>query len=86
MSAAPSIGRPRTRAEVAAFLQVSEKTIQRRVKSGKLRAVQDGRIQRFTDEQILEYLEGAVIPGAAADEPRPARNPKKYPSPGQRAQ
>lgn len=75
MSAVPSLGRPRTVDEVAAYLKVSKYTVRRRIKDGALQCVRDGRMVRVTDEQLAAYLDrgsSAVVPPA----PKPARNPK----------
>jgi excisionase family DNA binding protein len=44
-----------TTADVAAKLQVSERTIRRLIASGQLRPVYVGRLPRFTDEELRAY-------------------------------
>jgi excisionase family DNA binding protein len=42
--------------QVAEMLQVSERTIMREIKAGKLRAFKAGRALRFTREAVQEYI------------------------------
>jgi putative molybdopterin biosynthesis protein len=41
---------------VAKMLQVSERTIMREIKAGKIRAFKVGRALRFTPEAVREYI------------------------------
>ena len=75
-SSVPSIGRPRTKAEVAELLQVSDKAVQRHVSSGRLRCLRDGGILRFTDEHINEFIQAAESPTPTPEPLKPTRNPK----------
>lgn len=50
--------------QVAKKLQVSERTIMREIKAGKIRAFKVGRALRFKPEAVQEYIEAqAVKPG-----------------------
>lgn len=54
-----------TKSELAAYCQVSEATITRAHKSGKLKYTRIGTKIRFSEEQVQEYLkaqEGAADP------------------------
>lgn len=75
MSAVPSIGHARTKAETAAFLGVSPKTVQRRVARGEIECVRSGKVLRFLDEQIEAFLARATV-SVSEPAPKPARNPK----------
>jgi excisionase family DNA binding protein len=78
MNEDPSVGQLRTKAEIARFLRVSEKTVQRRINSGKLRCLRDGGLLRITDQQLAEFLEQSETP-LPIPAPAPVafrRNPK----------
>jgi putative molybdopterin biosynthesis protein len=50
--------------DLAKKLQVSERTIMREIKAGKLRAFKVGRALRFTPEAVQEYIkQQEVRPG-----------------------
>lgn len=46
---------------VAKMLQVSERTIMREIKAGKIRAFKVGRALRFTPEAVHEYIQKQEI-------------------------
>lgn len=76
MSAVPTIGRPRTREEAAAFLRCSVPTLDRRIKAGLLGCVRNGRLVLILDEHLEAFLarDGAPVPGPSRTKPR--RHPK----------
>ncbi len=43
--------------QVAKILQVSERTVMREIKAGKIRAFKAGRALRFTNEAVQEYMQ-----------------------------
>jgi excisionase family DNA binding protein len=47
-----------TTEEVAARLRVSERSVQRQIAAGRLRACRIGRSIRITEKQLEEFLEG----------------------------
>ena len=61
-----------TLAEVCEILKISDATMRRWVKEGKVRSAQVGRGYRFMGSQILEAL-STPEPEAAAPEPAPRR-------------
>lgn len=55
--------------QVAKMLQVSERTVMREIKAGKIRAFKVGRALRFTPDAVQEYINSqAVKPGDDLDE------------------
>lgn len=76
-SAVPSIGRPRTTAETAAYFKVEPSTLWRWRKAGLLGCTKIGGTVRFTDEQIA-----ACLARQSSDAMPPPSAPKfnpKYP-------
>lgn len=65
-----------TKADVAALMKVSESTVQRLVRVGRLGCIRHGhRTLRFTEAQVAAYL--ATQAEAPAPPPvKPRRNPK----------
>ncbi|MBP7223430.1 MAG: helix-turn-helix domain-containing protein [Sedimentibacter sp.] len=45
--------------QIAEFLQVSNLTIQRAIKSGKLKAFKPGRDYRILKEDLISFIEGS---------------------------
>jgi excisionase family DNA binding protein len=64
--------------EAARLLNVSPRTIQRRVRTGQLSVFRDGRIVRIPEAALLRYIDRRTVPAA---EPRPA--PRQAPAPAQ---
>jgi excisionase family DNA binding protein len=90
VSAVPSIGRLRTKAETAKFLGCSERTVERLVAAGALTCVKAPGLRgavRFRDEDIADYLDRRSTGAAPSAAPvaKPARNPRKYGPGPQRA-
>jgi putative molybdopterin biosynthesis protein len=55
--------------KVADMLQVSERTVMREIKAGKIRAFKVGRSLRFTPEAVQEYVrQQEVKPGDGLEE------------------
>ncbi len=47
--------------EVAQMLRVSERTVMREIKDGKIRAFKAGRALRFTPEAVEEYIKNQEV-------------------------
>jgi putative molybdopterin biosynthesis protein len=47
--------------QVATMLQVSERTVMREIKAGKIRAFKVGKALRFTPEAVQEYIKQQEI-------------------------
>lgn len=47
--------------QVAKKLQVSERTIMREIKAGKIKAFKAGRALRFTAAAVQDYIEGQAV-------------------------
>jgi len=76
VSAVPTLGRPRTRKEAAAFLRCSVPTLDRRIKAGLLGCVRNGRLVLILDEHLEAFLarDTATAPDPVRTKPR--RHPK----------
>jgi excisionase family DNA binding protein len=48
-------------AQVAKILQISERTVMREIKAGKIRAFKAGRALRFTLEAVQEYIKNQEV-------------------------
>jgi excisionase family DNA binding protein len=48
-------------AEVAELLGVSSRTLQRKRDSGKIKFYQDGRIVRYSETDIIDYMESHAV-------------------------
>ena len=60
--------------EVASVLKVDRVTAWRRIKSGALKCVRDGRVIRCTEQQLRDYIDAKST--VAEPGPKPRRNPK----------
>jgi len=59
--------------QVAKMLQVSERTIMREIKAGKISAFKAGRALRFKPEAVQAYIENQTVkPEDITDEDQPA--------------
>ncbi len=61
--------------EVAQMLRISERTVMREIKAGKIRAFKAGRALRFTPEAVEEYIRNQEVKPEdinADDEPEAA--------------
>ena len=54
--------------EAAAYLRISRVTLYGLVENGKIHCVRIGRIYRFTDEQIQEFINSGGCPNDKAKE------------------
>lgn len=59
--------------QVAKMLQVSERTVMREIKAGKIQAFKVGRALRFTPEAVQAYIANQTVkPGDELEEQEPA--------------
>lgn len=74
--AVPAPPQPLTKAEVAAVMRCSPKTVQRRVAAGRLACIRDGAGRPlFLPEFITDYFERNTS-NAQSQASKPKRNPK----------
>jgi excisionase family DNA binding protein len=58
--------------EVAQILRISERTVTREIRAGKIRAFKAGRALRFTPEAVQEYIKNQEVkPEDVSDEDEP---------------